>query len=112
MVHQRENAVQYQKKNQCVLASKNRCLTSTVLSRLFIRPFSLGDELGVERNLIKPESLTEELWAGISDFMCKIEFGVLVQCLLTTLHTERSLRANSLPPWYQIVVQILQNCCK
>ena len=32
----------------------------------------------MERNLIKPESLKEELWAGISDFMCKIEFGVLV----------------------------------
>ena len=38
----------------------------------------MGNELGVERNLIKPDSLKEELWAGISDFMCKIEFGVLV----------------------------------
>lgn len=82
MVHQRESGVWYQKKNQCVLASKDRCLTSTVMSRLFIRPLSLGAELGVERNPIKPESLKEELWAGLSDFMCKIGFGMLVQCLL------------------------------
>lgn len=63
------------------------------MSRFFIRPFSLEAELGVERNPIKPESLKKELWAGLSDFMCKIEFGVLVQCLLITLQTERSLRA-------------------
>lgn len=53
----------------------------------------MGAELGVERNPIKPESSKEELWVGLSDFMCKIGFGVLVQCLLITLQSERSLRA-------------------
>ena len=66
---------------------KTDVLLLLVLSRLFMRPFMLGAELGVDRNPIKPESLKEEAWPGVSYYMCKTELGVFVQCLLITLQT-------------------------
>lgn len=79
MVHQRENAVQYQKKNQCVLKQMSYFYSIEQA----VHPDHLVWEmnLGWRGTSLSQKSLTEELWAGISDFMCKIEFGVLVQCL-------------------------------
>lgn len=52
-----------------------------------MRSFMLGAELGVDRNPIKPESLKEEAWPGVSDYRCKTELGVFVQRLLITPQT-------------------------
>lgn len=61
-------------------AKNNRCPSSTVLSRLFTRSFTLVAEFEVERNPIKPESLMiEEAGPGVSDFMYKTELGVSVR---------------------------------